>query len=92
MNGIFFMNPEEASNKARSMRTTAANLEELFNKVSAEINKIDNVETGMYQGNKKPAQLRAELEDFRKDFVLARDQIINFADWVETTAKVMMEQ
>lgn len=90
--GILVMSPEEARNKANEMKRIASELDELFNHVYTRIKEIDNVETGVYQGNNKPAQLRAELESFQKEFVLARDQVIAFADGVITTANVSEQQ
>lgn len=90
--GILVMSPEEARSKAIEMKNIATQLDELFNNVYTKIKEIDNVETGTYQGNNKPAQLRAQLEDFRKDFVLAYEQVIAFSDGIMTTANVSEQQ
>ena len=74
-NGITVMNPAEARAKAAEMKKIAGELEALLNDVSMKINEIDNTETGTYQGSKKPAELRAELNEFRGMFVRVYEQI-----------------
>lgn len=90
--GRMIVNPAEARAKATRMKTIANELESLLNNVSREIEKIDNVDTGLYQGNRKPAELRAELDSFRDVFNLAYEQIIKSADDIVTLANVSQNQ
>lgn len=87
--GILVMNPEEARAKASEMTKIAYQLENLLNDVSKKINEIDNVDTGIYQGNRKPAELRAELDEFRTMFSLAYEQIIKSANDITAIANTI---
>ncbi len=78
--GIMIINPAEARAKATRMITIANQIEELLNNISREIDKIDNVDTGIYQGNKNPAQLKADLAEFRSKFNLTYGQVIKSAN------------
>ena len=60
--GKFIMNPGEARVRANEMTKIASELEMLLNDISRKMEEIDNVDTGVYQGDKKPAELRAELD------------------------------
>lgn len=91
-NGISVMNTAEARAKASEMKTIAHDLESLLNDVSKKIEEIDNVDTGIYQGNNKPAELRAELDSFRQVFNLAYDQIIKSADDITLIANTMDQE
>lgn len=92
MNGIVVISPEEAVRKAGEMKSLAGQIEELLNTVSQRIDEVDNVETGMYQGRKKPAELKRELNGFRNIFNLAYDQIIKSADDIITLANTSENQ
>ena len=91
-NGVVVISPAEAVRKAGEMKKIAGNLEELLNEAKTKINEIDNVETGTYQGSKKPAELRAELDSFSDMFYLAYEQIIKSADDIITMANVSENQ
>ena len=52
--------------KAAEMKNIARDIEDLLNDVSKKIDEINNVDTGIYQGNRKPAELKAELDEFEK--------------------------
>lgn len=91
-NGVVVISPQEAIRKAGEMKKLASDIEELLNACSNKINEIDNVETGIYQGNKKPAELRAELDSFRDVFNLAYEQIVKSADDIVTLANVSQNQ
>ena len=52
------------------------------------IQEIDNTSTGTYQGDRKPAELRARLESFRGTFENAVDQIIKSATDIKVMATV----
>lgn len=75
MLGQLKLTPAEARAKAQEMKKIADEMQTLLNEVSKRMEEIDNVETGMYQGDNRPAQLRAELDDFRAIFNRAYEQI-----------------
>ena len=85
-NGIIVMNTAEAKANAAEMKKIAMDLESLLNDVSKKITEIDNVDTGIYQGNRKPAELRAELDSFREVFNLAYELILKSADDITAIA------
>ncbi len=87
--GRMIVDPAEARAKAMRMQTIANELESLLNNVSKEIEKIDNIDTGIYQGNRKPAELRAELDRFRNMFKLTYGQVIKSANDIITIANTM---
>ncbi len=91
-NGIVVMNTAEAKAKAAEMKKIAVDLESLLNDVSGKINEIDNVDTGIYQGNKRPAELRNELDEFRKMFNLAYEQIVKSADDITAIANTIEQE
>ncbi|MDD5888529.1 MAG: hypothetical protein PUC82_03460 [bacterium] len=73
--GKMIIDPAEARAKAMRMDTIATQIEELLNNISKEIDLIDNVESGVYQGNRNPAQLKADLAAFRSKFNLTYGQV-----------------
>lgn len=87
--GRMVVNPAEARAKAERMIKIANELENLLNNVSKEIEKIDNTDTGIYQGNRKPAELRAELDEFRSMFKLTYGQVIKSANDIIAIANTM---
>lgn len=88
-NGIIVMNTAEAKANAAEMKQIAVDLETLLNEVSKKITEIDNVDTGIYQGNRRPAELRAELDSFRQIFNLAYEQIVKSADDITAIANTI---
>ena len=71
--GNLVIRPDEARSKAQ----------EMVNTVSAKMQEIDNVETGVYQNenaSSRPAELRAQLDEFRGIFNRAYEQIRKSAD------------
>ena len=86
-NGIMIVDTDEARNKAREMRNIATEIEDLLNDVSKKIDEINNVDTGIYQGNKRPAELKAELDDFRKLFDLVYGQVLKSSDDIVNIAR-----
>ena len=64
--GKLVMTPADARARANEMKTIANNLDTLLRDVN--------------QGNKKPAQLRTELNTFSATFYQAYEQIIKSAD------------
>lgn len=88
--GKLVMTPADARARANEMKTIANNLDTLLRDVKAKMEEVDDEGTGMYQGNKKPAQLRTELNAFSATFYQAYDQIIKSADdiiLIATTAE-----
>lgn len=90
--GIMVMDTAEARNKASEMKTIAREIESLLNDMSKKIDEINNVDTGIYQGNRKPAELRAELDDFRKLFDRVYGQVLKSADDITTIANTMDQE
>lgn len=86
--GRFVMSPAVAKDKAEQMIAMGRQLEELFNTVTKKIQEIDNTSTGTYQGDRKPAELRAQLESFRGTFERAVEQIIKSATDIKIMATV----
>lgn len=81
--GNLVIRPEEARSRAQEMVKIAADLEDLLNTVSAKMEEIDNQETGIYQNensSSRPAELRAQLDEFRGIFNRAYEQIRKSAD------------
>ena len=71
--GNLVIRPDEARSKAQ----------EMVNIASAKMQEIDNVETGVYQNenaSSRPAELRAQLDEFRGIFNRAYEQIRKSAD------------
>lgn len=73
--GITVIRPSEARDKATRMKTIADELQTLMRAATEEIEKINDVNEGIYQGAKKPAQLKAELDDFSREFYRTYGQI-----------------
>ena len=80
-----FKGSREALSKAQELKSLANNLKDLLDQSSVKMEEIDSIEHGVYQGDKRPAELRAELDDFRSIFNLAYEQIIKFADNIIVT-------
>lgn len=90
--GILKLSPAEARAKAQEMKKIADEMQTLLNEVSVRMEEIDDVETGMYQGDNRPAQLRAELDDFRAIFNNAYEQITKSSNDIITIANVSEAQ
>lgn len=90
--GNLVMDTAEARNKASEMRNLATQIEDLLNDVSKKIDEINNVDTGIYQGSKKPAELRAELDEFRKMFNLVYGQVLKSSDDIINIANTMDQE
>ena len=86
--GRFVMSPADARDKAEQMIAMGRQLGDLFDTVTKKIQEIDNTSTGTYQGDRKPAELRAQLESFRGTFERAVDQIIKSATDIKVMATV----
>jgi hypothetical protein len=90
--GILKLSPAEARAKAQEMKKIADEMQTLLNEVSKRMEEVDNVETGMYQGDNRPAQLRAELDDFRAIFNNAYEQITKSSNDIIAIANVSEAQ
>lgn len=90
--GILKLSPAEARAKAQEMKKIADEMQTLLNEVSKRMEEIDNVETGMYQGDNRPAQLRAELDEFRAIFNKAYEQITKSSNDIVAIANVSEAQ
>ncbi len=87
--GIAVLNPGEARAKASEMVKIAQELETLLNDVSRSMEEINNEDTGIYQGDNRPAELRAELDQFRAIFNKTYEQIVKSADNIIAMANTM---
>ena len=90
--GIMVMDTAEARSKASEMQTIAREIESLLNDMSKKIDEINNVDTGIYQGSKKPAELRAELDDFRRLFDKVYGQVLKSADDITVIANTLDQE
>lgn len=90
--GILKLSPAEARAKAQEMKKIADEMQTLLNEVSKRMEEVDNVETGMYQGDNRPAQLRAELDEFRAIFNNAYEQITKSSNDIIAIANVSESQ
>ena len=90
--GIMVMDTAEARNKAAEMKNIAREIDDLLSDVSKKIDEINNVDTGIYQGSKKPAELKAELDEFRKLFSSVYGQVLKSADDITSIANTMDQE
>ena len=90
--GILKLSTAEARAKAQEMKKIADEMQTLLNEVSKRMEEVDNVETGMYQGDNRPAQLRAELDEFRAIFNNAYEQITKSSNDIIAIANVSEAQ
>lgn len=86
------ISPSAAREKAAELRGVANELEDLLNKVSMAMQQVNDEDTKMYQGSKRPSQLRQELDEFRGTFNLVHAQIQKFSDNIVITADAMENQ
>ena len=84
--------PQVARDNAKEMRNIADSIEALLIEVSNKMMLINDGETGLYDGYKKPSQLRVELDQFRKTFHLKHEQIKKSAADIIATANTMENQ
>ena len=91
-NGVIVISPAEAINKAEEKKKVAGNIEDLLNETKAKFGDINNLETGTYQGARKPAELKEELDTFSDFFHLAYEQICKSADDIKKIANISEQQ
>ena len=92
INGIAKINPGEAMSKANSMKGIAQDIETLLNKVDTRMRDINDEDTGMYHGGRKPSELRAELDEYKQGFYRFHEQIDAFADNIIRIAERMLQE
>lgn len=80
MDEMLKLNTDVARAKVKDLRNCADDMKELLDKVSLAMQDINDEGTGMYQGAKKPAQLKNELDEFARTFVDVYTQIVNESD------------
>ena len=88
VDGQLRMLPEEARQRANTMRSDADNMESLLNDVRKRLEIINDDSVGTYHGARKPSEIRAELDAFAATFSKFYSQITKFAGDVETAANV----
>ena len=84
--------PQVARDNANEMRLLADRIETLLNEVSNKMMLINDGETEIYDGYKKPSELRGELDQFRQTFHITHEQIIKSAGYIIATANTMENQ
>mgnify|MGYP003317677163 CR=1 FL=1 len=67
-------------------------IETLLNEVSNKMMLINDGETEIYDGYKKPSELRGELDQFRQTFHITHEQIVKSAGDIIATANTMENQ
>lgn len=90
--GILKLSTSEAIAKAQEMQKIADEMQTLLEEVSTLMKDVDDVETGMYQGQNRPAQLRAELDEFSSIFNRAYEQITKSSNNIINIANVSQQQ
>ena len=70
----------------------AEKIETLLNEVSNKMMLINDGETEIYDGYKKPSELRGELDQFRQTFHITHEQIVKSAGDIIATANTMENQ
>ena len=84
--------PQIARDNATEMRNIADAIEALLQEVSTKMMTINDGQTGIYDGYKKPSELRMELDRFRQSFHLTHEQIKKSAADIIATANTMENQ
>ena len=92
INGVVRIDPQEAMAKANSMKNIANSIEDLLNKVDKKLAEVNDEETGMYHGAKKPSELKAELDEYKQHFVKFHEQINKYSDNIVTIAQQMLAE
>ncbi len=90
--GVSKIEINEATNKAEQMKKLADSIETLLADVDTKMQEINDEETGTYQGQNRPSELRQELDTFRSTFYKFHDQINLFADNVIAAANTMLSE
>ncbi len=92
MSGIAKINPQEAMSKANNMKSIASNIEELLNKASRKLEEINDEDVGMYHGQRRPSELRAELDEYKQTFSRFHGQIDAYSDSIIAIAQKMLAE
>ena len=89
MNGGNIISPFVARENANEMIRIADSLQTLLDNVSKKIDEINNEQTGLYQGSRRPAELKEELVAFRGLFANTYGQITKSARDIIDIANTM---
>lgn len=92
IDGKALIKPEDAKMSAEMMKELANTVEMILDDVSKRMQDINDESVGMYHGQRKPSELREQLDNYRPLFVLFHDQIRAYADQVILTANTMLNQ
>lgn len=86
------IDPREAKAKADTMKNLARDIESLLNKVSSKLAEVNDEDTGMYHGARKPSELKAELDDYKATFHKFYEQVETYANNIITIAETMIAE
>lgn len=90
--GIAKINPSEAIAKAETMKKLASEINNLLDSVDKKMQEINDESTNTYVGQRSPAELRAELDQYRSQFYKFYEQIELFSGNVVSIANKMMAE
>ena len=74
------------------MKELANTVEMILEDVSTRMRDINDESVGMYHGQRRPSELREQLDAYKATFVLFHDQIRAYADQVILTANTMLNE
>lgn len=86
------ISPQAARENAQNMANIGDQIEEILEEISRRMTEVNEEDSELYYGYKKPSELRAELDQFRGTFHLTNEQIHKSANDIVTTANVMENQ
>ena len=89
-----YIETSEAKAAAEYMKTTAQNILDKLAEIGTEMEKVDSEDDQLYfntDGGKKPAALKAELDENKARFDKFKEQIDAFADFVIAQADSSQE-
>ncbi|MBR6133451.1 MAG: hypothetical protein IKQ29_01900 [Bacilli bacterium] len=92
IDGQLKMLPEDARQRANNIRRDAKNMNDLFTTINKYLSQINDESLGTYHGERKPSELRAELDAFASTFATFYEQVLKFASDVETAANVAEQE
>ena len=90
--GKLTIDPNEALNKANIIRKNADRVNEILSEISNQMQRIDDEGEGLYQGTSKAHELREQLNIIKSNFDPIYNQILSFANQIETEAHVALNQ
>ena len=83
------ISPAIAKDNAQQMIRIANELRDLLDNVSTKFDEINNEQTGVYFGEKKPSELKQELDEFKGVFGKVHGQITKSANDIINIANTM---